>query len=138
MIQSVRRSCAGVPWVAPTVLLLMALTVYPMIYYVKGSFFFFSSRRRHTRWNCDWSSDVCSSHLLDAAGGTRPGAGRGARGHYRDRRAADGGAGTARPDVALPGRAQPLLLDPAPAAARARGRATARAQIGRASCRERV
>src|SRR5689334_23980268 len=29
--------------------------------------FFFSSRRRHTRWNCDWSSDVCSSDL-DAAG----------------------------------------------------------------------
>src|SRR5438309_9016236 len=27
------------------------------------SFFFFSSRRRHTRWNCDWSSDVCSSDL---------------------------------------------------------------------------
>src|SRR5689334_15742963 len=25
------------------------------------TFFFFSSRRRHTRWNCDWSSDVCSS-----------------------------------------------------------------------------
>src|SRR5689334_20419255 len=25
---------------------------------------FFSSRRRHTRWNCDWSSDVCSSDLL--------------------------------------------------------------------------
>src|SRR5689334_13492743 len=24
---------------------------------------FFSSRRRHTRWNCDWSSDVCSSDL---------------------------------------------------------------------------
>src|SRR6266481_1839149 len=23
--------------------------------------FFFSSRRRHTRWICDWSSDVCSS-----------------------------------------------------------------------------
>src|SRR6266568_7211315 len=30
-------------------------------------FFFFSSRRRHTRWNCDWSSDVCSSDLgIDA------------------------------------------------------------------------
>src|SRR3978361_1640066 len=29
-------------------------------------FFFFSSRRRHTRWNCDWSSDVCSSDLLGA------------------------------------------------------------------------
>src|SRR6266481_6686321 len=26
--------------------------------------FFFSSRRRHTRWNCDWSSDVCSSDLI--------------------------------------------------------------------------
>src|SRR6266568_3982099 len=26
-------------------------------------YFFFSSRRRHTRWNCDWSSDVCSSDL---------------------------------------------------------------------------
>src|SRR5689334_7753094 len=26
-------------------------------------FFVFSSRRRHTRWNCDWSSDVCSSDL---------------------------------------------------------------------------
>src|SRR6267143_4412333 len=25
--------------------------------------FFCSSRRRHTRWNCDWSSDVCSSDL---------------------------------------------------------------------------
>src|SRR5689334_19707239 len=25
--------------------------------------FFVSSRRRHTRWNCDWSSDVCSSDL---------------------------------------------------------------------------
>src|SRR5690348_8732030 len=23
--------------------------------------FFFSSRRRHTRWTGDWSSDVCSS-----------------------------------------------------------------------------
>src|SRR2546430_6686738 len=36
-------------------------------------FFFFSSRRRHTRFDCDWSSDVCSSDLyvaervLDAA-----------------------------------------------------------------------
>src|SRR5438309_6464803 len=31
---------------------------------------FFSRRRRHTRWNCDWSSDVCSSDLTpDAAAG---------------------------------------------------------------------
>src|SRR4051794_41855989 len=27
------------------------------------NFFFFSSRRRHTRWTGDWSSDVCSSDL---------------------------------------------------------------------------
>src|SRR5260370_22574958 len=39
----------------------------PMIF--KGAqisymFFFFSSRRRHTRFKCDWSSDVCSSDLV--------------------------------------------------------------------------
>src|SRR5260370_12514178 len=28
------------------------------------SIFFFSSRRRHTRFKCDWSSDVCSSDLV--------------------------------------------------------------------------
>src|SRR2546427_7916984 len=28
-----------------------------------AEFFFFSSRRRHTRFDCDWSSDVCSSDL---------------------------------------------------------------------------
>src|SRR5438093_11017387 len=33
------------------------------------SFFFFSSRRRHTRLVSDWSSDVCSSDL-----GRQPGA----------------------------------------------------------------
>src|SRR4051794_20524542 len=27
--------------------------------------FFFSSRRRHTRWTGDWSSDVCSSDLAE-------------------------------------------------------------------------
>src|SRR6266850_7067562 len=31
--------------------------------------FFFSSRRRHTRLQGDWSSDVCSSDLLAARGG---------------------------------------------------------------------
>src|SRR2546426_3181143 len=31
-----------------------------------GLFFFFSSRRRHTRLQGDWSSDVCSSDLNDA------------------------------------------------------------------------
>src|SRR2546430_6928300 len=32
-----------------------------------GIFFFFSSRRRHTRFDCDWSSDVCSSDLCVVA-----------------------------------------------------------------------
>src|SRR3972149_1635969 len=30
---------------------------------LSGVLFFFSSRRRHTRFDCDWSSDVCSSDL---------------------------------------------------------------------------
>src|SRR2546430_4655153 len=30
--------------------------------------FFFSSRRRHTRFDCDWSSDVCSSDLTAIVG----------------------------------------------------------------------
>src|SRR5256886_7842934 len=29
---------------------------------------FFSSRRRHTRFDCDWSSDVCSSDLVAQLG----------------------------------------------------------------------
>src|SRR6266478_49273 len=33
-----------------------------------GFFFFFSSRRRHTRFDCDWSSDVCSSDLRTPTG----------------------------------------------------------------------
>src|SRR5436190_7689758 len=33
--------------------------------------FFFSSRRRHTRSLCDWSSDVCSSDLLSRSDRSR-------------------------------------------------------------------
>src|SRR2546429_3008259 len=44
--------------------------LYAMVFY-----FFFSSRRRHTRCSRDWSSDVCSSDLIlddfAAAGGER-------------------------------------------------------------------
>src|SRR5256886_1077836 len=36
-------------------------------------FFFFSSRRRHTRFDCDWSSDVCSSDLTPFWNGDMPG-----------------------------------------------------------------
>src|SRR5439155_7602132 len=46
--------------------------------------FFFSSRRRHTRWPRDWSSDVCSSDLVSlkrppplGARGAQPGPGDG-------------------------------------------------------------
>src|SRR2546429_6032463 len=41
--------------------------------YVDIVFFFFSSRRRHTRCSRDWSSDVCSSDL--GAPASCPGAG---------------------------------------------------------------
>src|SRR5256885_5843166 len=32
---------------------------------IRGEVFFFSSRRRHTRLQGDWSSDVCSSDLYE-------------------------------------------------------------------------
>src|SRR5690348_18403292 len=51
-------------------------------------FFFFSSRRRHTRWTGDWSSDVCSSDLQrDLLAEQRAGAGE-----RRPRPRADAGA----------------------------------------------
>src|SRR5207302_7639665 len=40
-------------------------------WFVRVIFFFFSSRRRHTRFSRDWSSDVCSSDLADAWGDRR-------------------------------------------------------------------
>src|SRR5256885_4971470 len=43
-------------------------------------FFFFSSRRRHTRLQGDWSSDVCSSDLDQAVGGLEGCLVHGARG----------------------------------------------------------
>src|SRR2546427_9906564 len=47
-------------------------SLYISLYYF--FFFFFSSRRRHTRFDCDWSSDVCSSDLLFARWpGSEPG-----------------------------------------------------------------
>src|SRR5256885_14223569 len=52
-------------------------------------FFFFSSRRRHTRLQGDWSSDVCSSDLYTAGEGRHAG-------FHRDRRGIGGlGAGRA-------------------------------------------
>src|SRR5215203_6862329 len=41
-----------------------------------GGFFFFSGRRRHTRYWRDWSSDVCSSDLPRSRSWRRPGRAR--------------------------------------------------------------
>src|SRR5437870_9456652 len=38
----------------------------------RRTYFFFSSRRRHTRWPRDWSSDVCSSDLATSKVKSRP------------------------------------------------------------------
>src|SRR6266568_9038529 len=46
--------------------------MFVFIYNIFIFFFFFSSRRRHTRWNCDWSSDVCSSDLSTSRATARP------------------------------------------------------------------
>src|SRR5690625_7135963 len=56
-------------------------------------YFFFSSRRRHTSWPRDWSSDVCSSDLGGLPGGLGPAAGdprRGRRGRSEERRVGKG------------------------------------------------
>src|SRR5256885_3273737 len=88
-------------------------------------FFFFSSRRRHTRLQGDWSSDVCSSDL-------RPRSGRAAG---PDPECAD------RPG---PGRCAPFTSKRYCSCnihfANSRGEATfvTLREIGRASCRERV
>src|SRR5438067_7298472 len=67
-------------------------------------FFFFSSRRRHTRSKRDWSSDVCSSDLSIARAGAT-GNGRDPRGQLLDapaaavrRRDLDRSDSTARPE----------------------------------------
>src|SRR5437899_12508227 len=39
--------------------------------FVSFHYFFFSSRRRHTRCLSDWSSDVCSSDLSESKGQPR-------------------------------------------------------------------
>src|SRR5256886_8499754 len=53
--------------VASLVIGYMFLTLVLLVF-----FFFFSSRRRHTRFDCDWSSDVCSSDLKVIGKGRLP------------------------------------------------------------------
>src|SRR5437762_12036196 len=80
-------------------------------------YFFFSSRRRHTRYIGDWSSDVCSSDLEFGPGGR----GRRSRsGHDRG--------------IVMPS----ILIRTWLRHGQDRQEAPRRRQIGRASCRERV
>src|SRR2546427_9027887 len=48
-----------------TMMLFLHLEVKPLMTLTSVLYLFFStSRRRHTRFDCDWSSDVCSSDLV--------------------------------------------------------------------------
>src|SRR5690606_40115554 len=87
--------------------------------------FFFSSRRRHTRFSRDWSSDVCSSDLLLEHRGAV--AGRGPvvvqRGALAGQRGGGPGGG-----LRVPAGAGEQLLG---------GGGPDGGEIGRAACRER-
>src|SRR5690606_40012170 len=92
--------------------------------------FFFSSRRRHTRFSRDWSSDVCSSDLAAAAPGRDAAA--------RIRRASLVLlAGPEPAGRALSGHVADAAEQLPRAAVLRTNHAARRAEIGRASCRER-
>src|SRR6266581_8252042 len=74
--------------------------------------FFFSSRRRHTRWTGDWSSDVCSSDLAcDGGRGQRFELSLALDGRQQDQRVADRGRLGRNRRKALCGDARALRLD---------------------------
>src|SRR2546427_9198137 len=77
--------------------------------------FFFSSRRRHTRFDCDWSSDVCSSDLLypPEPGALRARRDSGARHHDEPEPA--GGEGPAAGAAGLRDQPDGGVRDPGPA-----------------------
>src|SRR5260370_1865592 len=91
------------------------------MFYMSFFYFFFSSRRRHTRFKCDWSSDVCSSDL----GGAGPGRG--------PPRSARGGLLLQRYPVDLRSRAPPSTAPHLRRPRCDRGRRGARARQGRAA-----
>src|SRR5256886_4630584 len=79
--------------------------------------FFFPSRRRHTRFDCDWNSDVCSSDLGRPAAPVRQQRPRGDRrgrpgAVQRGVRARPGRPGPAACARLLPGRAGRVRLRP--------------------------
>src|SRR3712207_7202578 len=88
--------------------------------------FFFSSRRRHTRYWRDWSSDVCSSDLLGLVAHVHE--------HFGVRDLKD----ASLDDLALGDVREGALVDLLHAHRLEVDVREARRQIGRASCRERV
>src|SRR5256885_14463303 len=94
--------------------------------------FFFSSRRRHTRFQGDWSSDVCSSDLR--SGSWR----RLAERVVHISRRATASIAARRAASTARARIRPASLASRPAAAGHRRRCRSGRKIGRASCRERV
>src|SRR5205085_6406352 len=87
--------------------------------------FFFASRRRHTTFDCDWSSDVCSSdlhRLLARIGDVQAGEAHDPCRAHKLRKRLDASAGGVEVDE-LVVHAQAVMPS---------------FQIGRASCRERA
>src|SRR2546430_9007606 len=93
--------------------------------FVSISFFFFSSRRRHTRFDCDWSSDVCSSDLF--YNGSLP----------NTQEAIDAASGGSLNNKTLEEAEELIETLASNHYAKNRDR-TRKQEIGRASCRERV
>src|SRR5467141_1600570 len=97
-------------------------------------FVFFSSRRRHTRFKCDWSSYVCSSDLAaTAAGGLGAGTSNGLDGSADGKTLAAGlfgdGKGSSAGKTALTAAAT-TVADPSTAAKAAADALTATAAAG--------
>src|SRR5256885_13914022 len=96
-------------------------------------FFFFSSRRRHTRLQGDWSSDVCSSDLVAGTPGISGACAQtGLRQGILRARAAGICAGRQRQVECEHGMETDVMDAFEP------GAAARTMEIGRASCRERV
>src|SRR2546430_303644 len=129
LLPSVARLMIHTPTAISSVVCLSMVHLMAVFICIRCILLFFSSRRRHTRFEGDWSSDVCSSDLYHGAPAQRMGsvppaqARRGARHDPRDH-----GDGPGR------GRRQ----GPGVRVGRRRLRDQAVFEIGRASCRERV
>src|SRR5439155_10928601 len=92
-------------------------------------FFFFSSRRRHTIWPRDWSSDVCSSDLSTHFVSSTP--------IFLPDLVTHNMSGGSGPSTALP-MASPTNSGAAARKPRQASLSSSLNKIGRASCRERV